>query len=427
MTNIITLINDKLWIILIFLIMIISIYYSFKFHFIQFRFDRMFKYLFKKNIDKDGISSFNTLMLALAGRIGVGSISGVALAIYLGGPGTIFWIWIICILATILTYCETYLGIKYRQKDGKYYKGGPAYYIKNGLNNKLLGSLYAILIIITYVIFFVSIQSNTITKAVTSTFCISPLAMGIILAVITTMIIFGGLKKISDATSKIVPVMSVLYICLAIYIIIVNYSMIPKIFSLIITNALNVKSFISGFIPIMITGVQRGIFSSEAGIGTGSIAASSGTNNNPIEQGYIQMLGIYITAFLICTSTAIIILCSNYSTLTINDPNGIEIATSAFQYHLGSIGNYILILSIILFAFSTVLSGYYYGESSLKYFFNKENSKYVNLLKIITIIVILYGSVASSSFIWAAADLFVCFLAMINIYAIFKLRKQIKK
>ena len=419
--------NDKLWIIVTILIFILGLYFTIKLRGIQFDFKKMLKEVTKKEKATDGISSFKTLMLSLAGRIGVGSISGVALAIYLGGPGTIFWIWMISLLSATLAYSETYLGIKYREKDeDNVYKGGPAYYIKKKLNLPKLGAIYAAIIIICYGIGFMSIQSNTISKAVIEVVSINPVIIGIILSIITLLIIFGGIKKIANATSKIVPIMSLLYIGLSLYVIIKNISLIPNVFSVIISGAFNLKSFASGFLVTLLTGVQRGIFSNEAGLGTGSIAASSGSNNNPSSQGYIQMLGIYITSFLICTSTAIIILTSNYNSLNIIDPNGIEIATSAFNYHLGSFGNIFLVVSIFLFAFSTILSGYYYGESSLKYFFSKVNKKYINILKILTIIVIFVGSIASSTIVWKFTDVFVAFLAFINIYAMYRLRKEIK-
>jgi len=421
-------IDQKLWIIVTIFIFLVGIYFTRKLRGLQFNFIKMIKELTKKEQSKGGLNSFKTLMLSLAGRIGVGSISGVALAIYLGGPGTLFWIWAISLLSSTLAYAETYLGIKYKEKDeNKIYKGGPAYYIKKGLNKPKLGALYAIIIIICYGIGFMSVQSNTITKAVTSIANIEPVIVGILLAIISFIIIFGGVKKIADATSKIVPIMSGVYILLSIIIITINIKLVPGIFLSIIKSAFNLKSFSTGFLATLLIGVQRGIFSNEAGLGTGSIAASSGTSNDPIGQGYIQMLGIYITSFLICSATAIIILTSNYSTLNIPDPNGIELATHAFMYHLGNMGNTILVICMFLFAFSTILSGYYYGESSLKYFFTKVNKKYINALKLLTVAVIFTGSISSPTIMWKLTDIFVAILSLINIYSIFKLRKEITK
>lgn len=426
--NILDVLDSRLWLFVTVIIFLSGLYFFIKLKGIQFNLPRMLKNLFSEDKVKGGISSFKTLMLSLAGRIGVGSISGVALAIYLGGPGTILWIWVIAIISAPLAYCETFLGVKYKEKDeNKISKGGPAYYIKKGLNNYDLGALYSIIMILCYVVGFMSVQSNTITKAVTNIIDIRVSIVGILISILTALIIFGGIKKISNTTSKIVPIMSGIYILIAIIIVAINIKLVPNIFISIVDSAFNFKSFISGFIPTMLIGVQRGIFSNEAGLGTGSVAASSGESKNPIKQGYIQMIGIYITSLFICTSTAIIILTSNYEFLNINDPNGIEIATFAFTSHLGGFGNIILSISIFLFAFSTILSGYYYGESSLKYFFKKIKKEYLLYLKLLTILVIFIGSISSPTILWKITDIFVAILSIINIYAIIKLRKEIKK
>lgn len=425
--KILSIINNKLWIFISVLIIYIGMYFTYKLKGISFNIIKMIKELLKKEKTNTGISSFKALMLSLAGRIGVGSISGIALAIYIGGPGTIFWIWFISILSAPLTYAETYLGIKYKEKDkNNNYIGGPSYYIKKGLKNNKLAALYSIIILISYSIGFISIQSNTITKSITTIYNINPLIIGLTLSIITLIIIFGGIHKIAKATSKIVPIMSLLYIGISLYIIITNIDLIPNIITSIISSALNIKAFTSSFLPIMILGVQRGIFSSEAGIGTCAIAASSGNNNNPISGGYIQMLGVYITTFLICTNTAIIVLTSNYKILNIKDINGIEIASHAFKYHLSSTGTILLVILIILFAFSTILTGYYYGESCLDYF-NKSNKKYIIILKIVTVIIIFIGSFFSSTVMWKLTDFFIAILILINIYSIIKLKNQIKK
>ena len=425
--KILSITNDKLWIFISVLIMYTGIYFTYKLKGISFNIIKMTKELLKKEKNSTGINSFKTLMLSLAGRIGVGSISGIALAIYLGGPGTIFWIWFISILSAPLTYAETYLGIKYKVKDKNSNNiGGPSYYIKRNLNNHKLGSIYSIIILISYITGFISIQSNTITKSITTIYNINPLIIGLTLSIITLIIIFGGINKIANTTSKIVPIMSLLYIGISVYIIITNINLVPNIITSIISSAFNIKAFTSSFLPTMILGVQRGIFSSEAGIGTCAIAASTGNNNNPISGGYIQMLGIYITTFLICTNTAIIVLTSNYKILNIKDINGIEIALHAFKYHLNSTGTILLLILIILFAFSTILTGYYYGETSLEYF-NKAKKTHIIILKFITIIIIFLGSFFSSTVMWKFTDFFIGILILINIYAIIKLKNEIKK
>lgn len=420
----ISILNDNLWLIVVILVSILGIYFSIRFKGIQFNIIKMIKSLLTKEEKSDGLSSFKTLTIALAGRIGVGSISGVALAIYLGGPGTIFWIWVIAILSSMIAYAETYLGIKYREKGKNgINNGGPEFYISKGLHKPKIAIIYIIVFFFCYVFGFNSIQSNTITKAISSSFNISPIIVAILTAIITSIIIFKGEKIVANATSKLVPFMSIIYVCIALFILFKNYQLIPMIFSSIIKGAFNFKSITSGFLVTMITGTKRGLFSNEAGLGTGSIASATGNNNDAVKQGYIQMLGIYITSIVICTSTAIIILTSNYSSLLINDPNGIEIASTAFNYHLGSIGNNILTIIITLFAFSTILSGYYYGISSLKYILKKD---YSIILKIVTAFIIFIGGLLSSTTIWTFTDALIAMLIIINVISIFCLRKEIK-
>ncbi|MCM1370429.1 MAG: alanine:cation symporter family protein [Clostridium sp.] len=410
-----------IWFIATILILISSIYFTFKLKGIQFRFKDMFKSL-KKNKEVDGISNFQVLMISLAGRMGVGSIAGVSLAIYMGGIGSIFWLVATVFLCSTNTFCEIILGGIYKEHDEKkQYKGGPSYYIKNGLNNKKLGALYAILIIIGYIIFFVGIQSNTISKSLVG---VNPVLLGIILSVITFLIIYGGLSKIARFSSFIVPFMTIIYIIASLVVFFQNISDIPSILLNVVREAFNFKPFFSGFLSGFLIGIQRGIFSNEAGIGTSSIVSTSSTSNNLIKQGYIQMLGIYITTFIICISTAIIVLTSDYLTVNGFDINGIELTKHAFIYHFGSFGNIILTVSIILFSFSTVTTAYYYGESCLKYFGNVNKFK-ILILKIITCIIVFMGCIISSSFLWGFVDIIVAFLIIINTYAILRLKQKI--
>lgn len=418
--------NKILWFITTVLILTSGIYFTYKLKFIQFRFISMFKSLTKKN-NTNGIKPYQTLMMVLAGRIGVGSIAGVALAIYMGGIGTIFWMWIIAIIAASLSYSETVLGILYKEKDeDNIYKGGPSYYIKYGLNNKILGGIYAILVILSYVGGFLSIQSNTITKSINQICNISPIIVGLLISIITSFIIFGGIRRIANVSSKIVPFMTIGYTLVAIYCLIIHINLIPNILISIIKNAFNFKSFFSGFISTLIIGIQRGIFSNEAGIGTGAIASSCIEDNDSKKQGYIQMIGVYITTLIICTSTAIIILTSPYQKLILNDLNGIEITQYAFTYHLGNVGNYLIFIAIILFSFTTILTGYYDGESSLKYFMHKIKKSYLLILKICTILILFLGCLIKSSSIWLFVDILVALEAIINIYALIKLRNGIE-
>lgn len=420
-------INKFFWAIATFLILGFGIYFSFQFKFVQFRFKEMFHNLFKKENMDTGISPIQSFLMTLGSRIGVGSIAGVSLALYLGGPGSIFWMWISAFLSASNTFCETVLGIVYREKDGKDYKGGPSYYIRNGLNNSKLGSIYAIIILISFVGGFVGIQGNTITKSFLEIFDVSKFIIGIILVFLVSIIVFGGLKRIASFSEKMVPFMSIMYIGIAVYVGIKNISLIPSIFKLIVISAFKLKSVYGGLVGSLIIGVQRGIFSNEAGLGTGSITSSTSSTDSSVSQGYIQMLGIYVTTLLICTATAIIVMTSNYSELSLVDVNGIEITQYAFKYHLGDFGNFLLFASVLLFSFTTILTGYYDGESSLKYLFHKTNNIHLISLKVISLIVLFFGCIIPSETLWSFVDILMALLAIINIYALFKLKRDVKQ
>lgn len=414
------LIDSILWASATILILYSGIFYTFKLKFVQFRFIDMFKNLFKKTDSK--VSPFESLMIVLGGRIGVGSIAGIALSIYLGGVGSIFWMWIIGFISAPLSFSETILGIKYQKKVNDEYIGGPSNYLKYGLNKPNLSKLYSFIIVFSYIGGFLSIQANTITTSIVNYININPLIIGITLALISFIIILGGVNNISKVSKYLVPIMSLIYILASFFIIVINYEKVPLVFMNILSDAFNFKSFGFGIISSMIVGIQRGIFSNEAGLGTGAIAASC-VNSNPASCGFVQMIGIYITTFLICTATALVILTTD--NIDVNVINGIELTQEAFIMNLGSLGNIVVILSIILFAFSTVLSGYYDGEASLKSIFPNISKNKLLILKIVTFVVILFGSITKANLIWSFVNILTSLLAIINSYALIKLYKEV--
>ncbi len=414
------LIDSILWASATILILYSGIFYTFKLKFVQFRFIDMFKNLFKKTDSK--VSPFESLMIVLGGRIGVGSIAGIALSIYLGGVGSIFWMWIIGFISAPLSFSETILGIKYQKKVNDEYIGGPSNYLKYGLNKPNLSKLYSFIIVFSYIGGFLSIQANTITTSIVNYININPLIIGITLALISFIIILGGVNNISKVSKYLVPIMSLIYILASFFIIVINYEKVPLVFMNILSDAFNFKSFGFGVISSMIVGIQRGIFSNEAGLGTGAIAASC-VNSNPASCGFVQMIGIYITTFLICTATALVILTTD--NIDVNVINGIELTQEAFIMNLGSLGNIVVILSIILFAFSTVLSGYYDGEASLKSIFPNISKNKLLILKIVTFVVILFGSITKANLIWSFVNILTSLLAIINSYALIKLYKEV--
>ncbi len=416
-------VNKVLWGIATIFLLSSGIYFSMKLHGIQFRLKDMIHSFKKKKGDQ--ISPFETLTMATAARIGVGSLAGIALAIYVGGEGTIFWLWLSTFLVAPNAFAESCLGVIYREKDGEFHKGGPAYYIKKGLGMKKLSSFYALLIIIAYIFGFLTIQSNTIAKSLENMLPIPFLAIGIMIALISFVVIYKGVKGIADFTSKLVPIMGAIYLAATAYILIKNASLLPSAFFSIIQSAFSFKAAIGGFLGTALIGIQRGIFSNEAGIGTGAIASSTSDANLPVQQGLVQVVGIYFTSLVVCTATAFIILTSNYQSLVLENVNGIEITKYALQYHLGSFGQWLLIILIILFAFSTIITGYYYGESNLKFLFPEVKSKFILAFKILTIVLLILGAITSATTLWNFVDILVALLAIINIYALLSMRKDI--
>lgn len=413
---------QSLWLVATIMIFISGIYFSYKLGFVHLNLKQMIRAIKNKKENENGISLFQSLTMSLAGRIGVGSLSGIALAIYLGGPGVIFWIWITSLLCSTNAFAESVLAVVFRKKDGKnLYRGGPFYYIQDGLGNRKMACLYAILILIAYIGGFMTIQINTVTKSITSIMPISSLLIGGILAIIAGITILGGVKKIANTTSKLVPVMTMFYIIVCVYIIIQNHVMIPSILNNIFESALNFKTFGVGILSTMLIGMQKGIFSSEVGLGTGSIASVTADTDSSAKNGLVQIFEIHFENIIIATITAFIVCMYDYNNLIIADPNGIEITLEAFKYHLGNFGPVFVTIIITLFGLATVLTGYYYGESSLK-FLKKTNKIDIFILKLITVILIFSGSVMSSSALWNITDVLVGLLAIINIYAIYSLR-----
>ncbi len=415
--------NSILWSVAILFLIGGGLYFTIRLRGIQFRFRSMF--LAFRHSEEEKISPFQSLTMALAARIGVGSLAGIALSIYIGGVGTIFWIWVSSVITSVNAFSESLLGVVYREKDGEVHKGGPAFYIDKGLGKKKLAIFYALLVLVAYIFGFMTIQANTISASIYDYTGLSPWITGIVLAIISAYFILGGVQEIVHLTSKLVPVMGAIYLFLSFFIIVMNLSKMPAILLSILRASLDIKSFGVGVLSSFIIGIQRGVFSTEAGLGSGAIASSTTDEKSPVRLGLVQVLGIYFVSFIICTSTALIILTSNYLQVDFGNINGIEITQYALQYHLGNIGIIILVFSIISFAFSTIIAGYYYGESNLKYLHPKVTDKQLLILKIVTVILLIIGSVAKASIIWSIVDILVALMAIVNMYAVLSLRKVV--
>lgn len=402
------------WYVASILILFLSIKYSYKLKFIQLRFNKIFSSL--KSKSNNNITPLSSLCISLAAKIGVGSLSGVALCLYFGGLGSFFWLCIISILVSVNTYLECILGIKYREKYNKNYIGGPSYYINKCLKNKKLAILYSILIIVTYSGFFLSIQSNTIINTL-EYFNINTLFLVIIIFTTTLIIILTGRKGISKVNSILVPVMLIFYFIIGIYILYNNIDSLIIILKRIIKEAFKIKSII----PVFLIGMQRAIFITESSLGTSAIASSS-CDNDAKKQAMLEVLGIHIVTFVVCLTTFIIISTTDYYLIDFGNLNGIEIVMYAFNYHFGKIGTLLLTIITTLFAFSTIISSYFFGESNLKVI---SNNKIINqIFKIFFLIIVVVSCYIKPNILWDLCDYFIALISIINTYSIIKIYKN---
>lgn len=413
-------INKTIWVIAISLILINSIYYSIILKFPQFRLLNIIKSL-KKQSKNQKISPLDTLIMALSSKIGVGSLAGVAIAISYGGLGSIFWMWISTFFLAIITYLENSLSIIYKEKDNNLQKSGPSYYIKKGLNKKVLSITYSILIIITYIFLFTSIQTNTITTLTTEIYNIDKILISLIITVLAGIIIVKGIKTISNICNKIFPLMMIIFIILGFLIVMSNINDIPLLFNQIIIEAFNQKSISGGIIYTIIIALQKSVFANESGAGTSAIISGTTDNNDYKLQGNLGIIQTYFINFVVLTITAFIIGLTDFTSIQVI--NGIELTKFAFFYHLGIFGETMLLIILFLFSFSTIITIYYYGENSLK--FLTTNKQSIKILKIFTLLALFIGGIIKASIIWNFIDIFLGLLTIINMYAIYKLRTTI--
>mgnify|MGYP004555857481 FL=1 len=391
-----------------------AIIYSYKFKLVQFDIKKMI--ISVKSKSKNNISPLSSLCITLAAKIGVGSLSGVALAIYFGGLGSMFWLFVVSIIVSVNTYIECIYGIKYRSKIFGRFVGGPSYYIEKCLGNKKLAILYSILIIVTYSILFLSIQANTIVNTISYNEVNMNLVV-LLLFISTVLIVSRGVKGIGVINKILVPVMLLFYLVVGVIIFIVNIGDISGIFSLMIREAFNIKSII----PVFLIGMQRAIFITESGLGTSAISAAS-CDNDADKQGMLEVMGIHITTFFVCFTTFLIIATSNYQEINYGNINGIEIVINAFRYHFGSIGGIILTIITIMFAFSTIISSYFFGESSLFILTRKKISMII--YKIIFMLVIIVSCYISPNILWNLTDYFIAILVIINVLSLLTIYKK---
>ena len=417
--------NDILWTyILIAMLIIIGLYFTFKTKFVQFRnIKEMFRLLgdgAKSKDSKDNISSFQAFCISTASRVGTGNLAGVATAIAIGGPGAIFWMWLIALIGSASAFIESTLAQIYKEKDGSNFVGGPAYYMEKGLKKRWMGVIFAILITISFGLVFNSVQSNTITLSLNSSFGFDTKIVGLILTIVTIIIIFGGVKRIADVSSVLVPIMAIAYILVALFILLKNFSAIPSVLSLIFENAFGINQVVGGSIgAALMQGIKRGLFSNEAGMGSAPNAAATATVSHPVNQGFIQTLGVFTDTLIICSCTAFIVLLSGVP--LDGSIKGIELTQLAVSSQVGSWGNTFISICILLFAFSSIVGNYYYGEANIQFITNKKI--YLSIYRISVALMVFFGSLVSMDIVWNLADVFMGLMAVINLIAIVLLSK----
>lgn len=392
--------------------------------------------MFSRESSDAGISSFQALSVSLSGRVGTGNIAGVATAIAYGGPGAVFWMWAIAFLGASSGFVEAALGQVYKTKQDGQFRGGPAYYIEKGLGIKWYAVLFAIVTVIATGALLPGVQSNSMSSAMENAFGISPWVSGIAVCIVLAIIIFGGIKRIAKAAEVIVPFMAVGYILVAIIILIMNIDRVPEVFGLIFSSAFGMNAAFGGILGAAISwGVKRGIYSNEAGQGTGPHAAAAAEVSHPAKQGLVQAFSVYIDTLFICSATAFMILITGMYNVT--PESGQAIVTTlgemepgpgytqeAVESTLPGFGAPFVAIALLFFTFTTIMAYYYMAETNLAYINRKTKrvwSEY--LLKCVLIFMVLYGSVKTAGLAWTLGDIGVGSMAWLNIIAIILLTK----
>lgn len=427
MTDLINLMNDLLWgSILVYLLVGVGVYFTVRLGFIQFRhFGHMFSVLKNsRKADKAGISSFQALCTSLAARVGTGNMAGVAVALTAGGPGAIFWMWLIAMLGMATSFAESTLAQLYktRDKDGNY-RGGPAYYMEKGLGMRWMGVLFSIFLIIAFGLVFNAVQANSIAGAMKNAFGFDPLYVGIFIVAISAFVIFGGIRKIARTAELIVPFMALAYLAIAMFVMVTNIEKLPAVLSLIFKSAFGLQEAAAGGLgyaiaQAMINGIKRGLFSNEAGMGSAPNAAASATPYppHPASQGYVQMLGVFIDTIVICSATVAIILMSG-EYVPHGEITGIELTQRALSSQVGNWGGIFVAFAIFFFAFTSIIANYSYAETNL-IFLEHNNKKGLTLFRIVFLAMVMFGSLATLPTVWAMADVSMGLMAIVNLVAI---------
>lgn len=420
--------------VLVGMLLLVSLYFTFRMRGVQFRMiGEMCRLLVesgKRHEDTrkadapahGSVSSFQAFALSIASRVGTGNLAGVAIAISVGGPGAVFWMWVTALLGAASAFVESTLAQLFKVKGERSFRGGPAYYIQKGIHQRWWAVTFAVLITLTFGFAFNTVQANTLSSAMNNSFGIPMWVTGCIVTALTLALVWGGVHRISRFSEIVVPVMAIAYIILAIVLVIMNISHLPRVLALIVENAFGFNEILGGTMGSAISmGVKRGLFSNEAGEGSTPNAAATASVSHPVKQGLIQALGVYTDTILVCTATAFIILVSDVS---LHDSNGIVLTQQAIDAGLGggsSLGSTFVCIAITLFAFTSIIANYYYGETNIR--FIRNSSALVNLYRLIVGAMVYLGSVMSLDLVWGFADITMAMMTICNLAAILVLGK----
>ena len=430
--DVLTKLNDVMYTyILIIMLVGCGLYFTIRTRGAQFRlFKDGLKSLLEKSETKENgekkVSSFQALMISTASRVGTGNIAGIATAIAAGGPGAVFWMWLMALIGGASAFIESTLAQVYKVRQDGLYRGGPSYYMERALGKRWMGILFSILLILCFAYGFNALQSYNMSSSLEYyipeyTKSIWPLVVGVILAVATGLVIWGGAHRIGFISSVIVPIMATLYILIGLVTIILNITEMPRVFGVIFKNAFDFKAIAGGFAgSAVVIGIKRGLFSNEAGMGSAPNASASADVDHPVKQGLVQVISVFIDTIMICSSTALMLLVSDVEGIS-GTFDGIPYVQAAISSNVGQWGIHFITFSIFAFAFSSLIGNYYYAESNI--LFIKNSKVLLHLFRVTCVLAVFLGAQADFGLVWNLADITMGFMAIVNIIAIFLLGK----
>ena len=426
LNDLVATVGDQFWTwVVLPILVVLGVYFTVRSGVVQFRLiPEMFRTLTNRtprdeNGEPQSVSAFQAFTISAASRVGVGNIAGVGTAIAIGGPGAVFWMWTMAFVGGASSFIESTLGQAYKVRDAEGFRGGPAYYMQYGLKARWMGILFAVILIACFPFAFSSLQANTISATVSSSFGGEigwiPWVVGIALAVLTGLVIFGGVRRIASVTQAVVPAMALLYLLVGLVIVGMNIEQLPAVFASIYTQAFGFNEVVGATLGVIImNGVKRGMFSNEAGLGSAPNAGATAAVTHPVKQGLVQTLGVYFDTFLVCSITAFIILVGTPDLA--GAERGISLTQNAIVANMGEWSNVLLSVIIFLLAFSSILGNYYYGESNIEFITTKPAVR--TAYRALVVAVIFLGSIASADLVWSTADGVMGLMALVNLVAI---------